>query len=149
MFYVSSPIHRHNSAPLQSFLQPGSRFSAIHCDLAGSLPESCGYTYLLTIIDRFTRHLKCIPLREIIAKVCADTFVLNCSARFGCPKVMTCDRGAQFISQLWAELCKFLGCKLVHTTAFHPESNGFLERPHRTLKALPKVKKTLAIGFAI
>ena len=133
-----SKIHRPNSAPLQSLLQPDSRFSAIHCDLVGALPESCGYAYLLTIIDRFTRHLECIPLCEITAKACADAFVLNWVARFGCSQVMTCDRGVQFISHLWAELCNFLGCKLVHTTAFHPESNWFLERQHRTLKAALK-----------
>ena len=136
-----SKIHRRNSAPLQSFLQPDSRFSAIHCDLVGPLPESCGHAYLLTIIDRFTRHLECIPLREITAKACADAFVLNWVARFGCPQIMTCDRGVQFTSHLWEELCKFLGCKLVHTTAFHPESNGFLERQHRTLKAALKVQE--------
>ena len=136
-----SKIHRHNSAPLQSFLQPDSRFSAIHCDLVGPLPESCGHAYLLTIIDRFTTHLECIPLCEITAKACADAFVLNWVARFGCPQVMTCDRGVQLTSHLWEELCKFLGCKLVHTTAFHPESNGFLERQHRTLKAALKAQE--------
>ena len=53
---------------------------------------------------------------------------------------MTCDRGTQFASHLWEELCAFLGCKLVHTAAFHPESNGFLERLHRTLKAALKAQ---------
>ena len=134
-------IHRHNSSPLQSFLQPDSRFSAIHCDLVGPLPENCGHPYLLTFIDRFTRHLKCIPLREITAKACAEAFVLNWVARFGCPQIMTSDRGVQFTSHLWEELCKFLGCKLVHATAFHPESNGFLERKHRTLKAALKAQE--------
>ena len=83
-----SKIHRHNSAPLQSFLQPDSRFSAIHCDLVGPLPESCGHAYLLTIIDRFTRHLECIPLRKTTAKACADAFVLNWVARFGCTQII-------------------------------------------------------------
>ena len=137
-------IHRHNTPPLQSFLQPDSRFSPIHCDLVGSLPESSGRAYLLTVIDRFTRHLECIPLgyplREITAKACADAFLLNWVARFGCPQLMTCDRGTQFTSHLWEELCAFLGCKLVHTTAFHPETNGFLERQHRTLKAALKTQ---------
>ena len=54
---------------------------------------------------------------------------------------MTRDRCGQFTSHLWAELCNFLGCKLVHTTAFHPESNGFLERQHRTLKAALKAEE--------
>ena len=143
-----SKIHRHNSAPLQSFLQPYSRFSAIHCDLVGPLPESRGHAYLLTIIDRFTRHLECIPLREITAKTCADAFVLNWVARFGCPLIMTCDRGVQFTSHLWEELCKFLGCKLVHTTAFHPESNGFLERQHRALKAALKAQENPLYWFS-
>ena len=108
-------IHCHNSAPLQSFRQPDSRFSAIHCDLVGPLPESCGNAYLVTIIDRFTRHLECIPLRKITVKACVEAVVLNWVARFGCLQVMTCDRGIQFTSHLWAELCNFLGCKLVHT----------------------------------
>ena len=54
---------------------------------------------------------------------------------------MTRDRCGQFTSYLWVEQCNFLGCKLVHTTAFHPESNGFLERQHRTLKAALKAKE--------
>ena len=70
-------IHHHNSAPLQSFLQPNSRVLAMHCDLVGPLPESCGYAYLLTIIDQFTKDLECIPLREITFKVWPDAFVLN------------------------------------------------------------------------
>jgi len=46
------------------------------------------------------------------------------------------------IHQLWEELRKFLGCKLIHTTAFHPESNGFgfIQRQHRTLKAAFKAQ---------
>ena len=143
-----SKIHRHNSAPLQSFLQPDSRFSAIHCDLVGLFPKSCGHAYLLTIIDRFTRHFECIPLREITAKACVDSFVLNRLARFGCPQIMTCDRGVQFTSHLWEELCKFLGCRLVHTTAFHPESNEYLERLHRTLKAAFKAQENPCDWFS-
>ena len=136
-----SKIHRHNSSPLQSFLQPDSRFSAIQCDLVGPLPESCSCAYLLTIIDRFTSHLECIPLSKITAKACANALVLYWVARFGCPLVMTCDRGVQFTSYLWAELSKFLGCKLVYSTSFHPAGNGFLECQHETMKAALKAQE--------
>ena len=94
-------IHRHNTPPLQSFLQPDSRFSSIHYDLVGPLSESSGHAYLLAVIDRFSRHLECIPLREITAKACADAFLLNWVPRCCCLQLMTCDRGTQFTSHLW------------------------------------------------
>ena len=80
----------------------------------------------------------CLPFHSILA---SSIFHTEISVPFHflfhsipCPG----DRGVQFTSHLWKELCKFLGCKLVHTTAFHPESNGFLERQHRTLRAALK-----------
>ena len=55
---------------------------------------------------------------------------------------MTSDRGSQFISGLWTSLSQLLGTQLVKTTAYHPQSNGFIERLHRTLKASLKARLT-------
>ena len=101
-------IHRHNGPPLQSFLQPDYWFSSILYDLVEPLPESSGHAYLLTVIDRFSRHLECIPLHEITAKACADAFTLNWVARFGCPQLMTGDRGTRFTSHLWEKVAQWL-----------------------------------------
>ena len=43
--------------------------------------------------------------------------------------------GASSLEATFGQSCNFIGRKLVHTTAFDPESNGFLERQHRMLKA--------------
>ena len=51
---------------------------------------------------------------------------------------MTSDQGAQFLSQLWAAIFSLLGRNLHPTMAYHPQSNGIVERLHRTLKALLK-----------
>ncbi|GFO19642.1 Pol polyprotein [Plakobranchus ocellatus] len=51
----SSKIQKHTCAPLQTFTVPEKRCSHINIDIVGPLPESCGYRYLLTIIDRNTR----------------------------------------------------------------------------------------------
>ena len=139
-FCQPAKIHRHNGPPLQSFLQPDYWFSSIDSDLVGPLSESSGRAYLLAVIDRFTRHLQCKPLREITAKACADAFLMSWVARFVCPQLMTCDRGTQFTFQLLGDLCAFHGRKLVQRTAFHPESKGFLERQHCTLKAALKAQ---------
>ena len=55
-------------------------------------------------------------------------------ARFGVPAVLTSDRGAQFTSAIWAELCKLLNIRHAVTTAYHPEANGMAERMHCRLK---------------
>ena len=70
------------------------------------------YKYLLTVVDRFTRWPEAIPMKDIIAQSCADSFLLHWVARFESPTIITTDRGAQFASLLWTEMCQFLGSKL-------------------------------------
>jgi hypothetical protein len=55
-------------------------------------------------------------------------------SRFGVPATITSDRGAQFTSALWAGLCSLLNIQHSPTTAYHPQSNGLVERFHRRLK---------------
>ncbi|GFT83405.1 transposon Tf2-8 polyprotein [Trichonephila clavipes] len=50
-----SKIHRHTRSPLSSFQEPSQRFDHVHLDLIGPLPPSNGYTYCLTMIDRFSK----------------------------------------------------------------------------------------------
>ncbi len=56
-------------------------------------------------------------------------------ARFGVPDILTSDQGRQFTSTLWADLTKLLGVQHVQTMAYHPQSNGMVERPHGQHKA--------------
>ena len=134
-------IIRHNNADLQKFRHPDERFSHCHVDIIGPLPPSDGYSYILTVIDRFTRWAECIPLREITAKECLDAFILHYVSRFGCPSIITTDRGAQFRSALWSDVANFLGATLKHTTSFHPAANGMVERFHRSLKTSLKTQE--------
>ena len=61
--------------------------------------------------------------------------LLSWISRFGIPDHITSDRGTPFTSQLWTSLAALLGFTPHHTTSYHPESNGMVERFHRTLKA--------------
>ena len=68
----TSKIQRHIKAPLEKFHVPPRRFDHIHVDLVGPLPPSKGYTYLLTVVDRFTRWPEAIPLTNTVTLTCAE-----------------------------------------------------------------------------
>ena len=55
-------------------------------------------------------------------------------SRFGVPRTITSDTGAQFEYELWNSLMTLLGTTRLRTTAYHPQSNGLVERFHRHLK---------------
>lgn len=135
-------IHRHSKAPLEDFPESTRRFDHIHVDLVGPLPPSHGFTHLLTVIDRFTRWPEAIPLNDTSAMSCAQALIANWIARLGIPQHITSDRGAQFTSQLWRSISQLLGTELHHTTAYHPQSNGMVERFHRTLKNALRARLT-------
>jgi hypothetical protein len=68
------------------------------------------------------------------AETCVQAFASTWVARFGVPSVITTDQGTQFTSSLWQAACSAWGSQHVTTTAFHPQSNGMVERSHRQLK---------------
>lgn len=129
----SSKITRHTKPRVLSF-PTGSRFDTVHLDIVGPLPPCKGYTYLFTIIDRKTRWCEAFPLRSITAASIVDVFLNNWISRFGAPKRIITDQGAQFESTLFNALLKKFGSHRLRTTAYHPQSNGVVERFHRTLK---------------
>ncbi len=102
-------IHRHTRLAPQPIPIPQRRFSHLHVDLVGPLQYSNNFNYIFTIIDRT-------------------------SNRFGVPETITSDSGPQFTSNLWSNLCEMLHISHRQTTAYHPESNGAVERLHRRLK---------------
>ena len=100
---------------------PQQRFSLVHVDVVGPLPTShAGRCYLLTVIDRSTRWCKAVPLEDITAEAILEAFISGWVARFGVPKRITSDRGAQFTSGTWTEWCRQLQVEHIKTTAFHP-----------------------------
>ncbi len=129
-----SKVSHHVHLSPATIAVPHRRFEHVHVDLVGPLPQSSGFSYLFTIVDRTTRWPEAIPLSGIAAADCAAALFSGWIQRFGVPSVITSDRGAQFTSSLWSALCSILSISHVKTTAYHPQSNGLVERFHRRLK---------------
>lgn len=99
----------------------------------GSDHRDKGNRYILTFQDDLTKFVVAEPIPMQDAETAARAFVRNIVLKFGIPEVVLTDQGSNFLSQLFQNTCKLLRIKRIHTTAFHPESNGGIERGHRVL----------------
>lgn len=82
-----------------------------------------------------TRYPEAIPLRTIKAKKVVQELVKFCSM-FGLPKVMQTDQGSNFTSKIFTQVTRELNVKHRMSSAYHPQSQGAIERFHQTLKTL-------------
>ena len=123
-------------APLQPILVPDEPFSKIIIDNVGPLPKTKrGNQYLLTVMCPTTRYPIAIPLRNISAKNIANA-LMKVFTNFGIPKEIQSDRGSNFTSDLFTKILKELNIKQTLSAAYHPESQGALERWHQTFKSM-------------
>ncbi|KAL1518322.1 hypothetical protein ABEB36_001961 [Hypothenemus hampei] len=137
-----SKISRYNKNVPHHITIPGARFAHVHMDIVGPLPKSKGFSYCLTLIDRFSRWPEAMPIQDTSAETVCDAFFAAWVARFGSPITITTDRGPQFEAELFFSLTKLIGCSKLRTTAYHPASNGIIERWHRSFKAAIKCHGT-------
>ena len=80
-----------------------------------------------------TRFPEAIPLKNI--KTMSTVKALIKFFTFvGLPKSVQSDQGSNFMSGIFQHVMHELGIKQYRSSAYHPESQGALERFHRTLK---------------
>jgi transposase InsO family protein len=72
-----------------------------------------------------------IPIEHQDAVTIAKAFV-EVSLKFGIPQMILTDQGSNFMSGVFT-VCKLLKIKKIKCTAYHPETNGALERKHGVL----------------
>ena len=102
-------------------------------DLVGPLPISQGNAYIIVFICAMTKWIEAFPIRTPDAEDAARAFFKGVMLRHGCCRTLVTDRGTNFTSLLFSELCKLLQVDKIHTTAFHPEGNGLVERANGTI----------------
>lgn len=103
-------------------------------DLMGPFPRSPDRNeHLLVFVDYFTRWVELFPLRTATAPVIGKIFHREIVTRWGVPAFVLSDRGSQFVSSVFKELCDTWAVKPVNTTAYHPQTN-LTERVNKNLK---------------
>lgn len=114
----------------------GQPFEHVIVDCVCPLPRTKGGNqYLLTIMCPATRFAEAIPLRKItINSVVKALTKFFCT--FGLPHVIQTDQDTNFQSKLFKQILQTLNVQHRVSSAYHPESQGALERWHQTVKSM-------------
>ena len=102
-------------------------------DLYGPLPLSKrDNKFVIAFTDHFTRWVEAWPMQKIDSQSVAHC-LLRVVRRHGAMERLLSDRGEQFLSAAMQEVYSILKVKKVSTTAWHPQTNGMVERFNRTM----------------
>ncbi|KAL5484254.1 hypothetical protein EMCRGX_G020716 [Ephydatia muelleri] len=92
-----------------------------------------GNSYILTLCDYFTKWVEAVALPTKEASGIASS-LFKIFMKMGLPAVITTDQGSEFKNQLNDEMMKILNIKHHLITAYHPQSNGLVERFNQSLQ---------------
>ena len=94
-----------------------------------------GNRYLLVVQDYFTKWAETFPMPDQTAKRITDILVTLC-ARMGLPRIIHSDQGSNFESTILQQTLQAFGITKSHTTAYHPQGDGMVERLNRSILQL-------------
>ena len=125
---------RRPRAPMRQYLV-GAPMERLALDILGPLPTSnLGNKYILIVADYFSKWIEAFPMPNQEAHTVAELLVKEVVCRFGVPLLIHSDQGRNFESAVFTEMCQLLGIQKTRTTAYHPQSDGMVERFNRTLE---------------
>lgn len=108
---------------------PEKRNEKIALDIVGPLPETTsGFRYILTLQDCLTKFAQAYPLKDQTTASVLDKIISSYLPSQGVPKAILTDQGKNFTAELNEQFCELFKIQHITCTAFHPESNGSLER---------------------
>lgn len=113
---------------------PGAAFDKVAMDIVSPLPKPKNDNeYILTIQDQLTKYSLAIGLQNATATTISNALVRRFICTFGAPRSVLTDQGSNFLSKVMKNLAKRFKIQRYKTTAFHPQSNGSIERSHHVL----------------
>jgi hypothetical protein len=109
-------------------------FGRAHIDMVGPLPETArGNKYIVVLVDSWSKWIEAAALPDKSSDEISRFFMERVIAQHGVPETLVSDRGREFAGKL-DELCQEYNVKRVHSSAYHPISNGGVERANATLQ---------------
>ena len=126
------------SGLLQPLEIPEWKWEQVSMDFIDGLPRTrSGYDSIWVIVDRLTKSARFIPVKSTRMAAKLAELYMKWVVRFhGVPKSIVSDRDPLFTSGFWKSLQEALGSGLHLSTAYHPQTDGQMERVNRILEDL-------------
>jgi transposase InsO family protein len=116
------------------FEQPPQPHQHWHIDIS-YLNVSATFYYLCSILDGYSRFLVHWDLREQMTEADIEIILERAKERYpGVKPRVISDNGPQFIAKDFKEFIRISGMTHVRTSPYYPQSNGKIERWHKSLK---------------
>jgi putative transposase len=130
-------MNRHHPGPSkkgQGFTQPLMPHKHWHVDISYLNLRGTFY-YMCSILDGYSRYIVHWEIRESMTEPEVETIIQRAREKYPdeSPRIIT-DNGPQFIAKDFKEFIRLCGMTHVRTSPYYPQSNGKLERYHRTIK---------------
>jgi len=94
-------------------------------DFVVGLPECEAFDAICIVVDRCSKMRHFIPCHTNINAIeMAKLFVREVVYLHGLPVKIISDRGPQFASTFWGQICSGLGIDQQMSSAFHPRMDG-------------------------
>ncbi len=116
------------------FVQPTKPHEHWHIDIS-YINVAGTFYFLCSVLDGYSRYIVHWELRETMKEWEVETIVQRGLEKFPGekPRIIS-DNGPQFIARDFKEFIRMSGMTHVRTSPFYPQSNGKLERWHKSLK---------------
>jgi len=122
-----------SSSKGEGFVQPEKPHEHWHIDIK-YVNYHGTFLFLISIIDGFSRYIVNHELRMNMKEIDVEITVEKALEKFpGVKPRIISDNGSQFLSRDFAEYLKVAGLNHVRTSVNYPQSNGKIERYHRTI----------------
>ena len=103
-------------------------------DVSGPYPTSLsGNKYIVSFIDLFSGYPEAFACPDKSAQTIAHLIIDELFPRYFCPLEILSDNGSENVNSVVKETLAAMNTHYVTTSYYHPQSNGLIERYHRTL----------------
>ena len=118
----------------KGFDQPQKPHKHWHIDIA--YINICGtFYYLCSVLDGYSRYVVHWEIRESMREADVEVVLERAREKFPEAKArVISDNGPQFVAKSFKEYIRVCGMTHVRTSPFYPQSNGKIERWHKSLK---------------